>query len=162
MTTSLDETFFQKIRDGDAYITSELKNVPSGGDFNIHIENPANSGYRLLMRVATVESKVEATVHVHDEFDSISTGTELKTHSSLSEQDSPPFNAYQDSTYTAKNKHNHSIIGSGGGTGNASGGDASATLLVIRPGDDMVLHVHNDSSNSGDMSMKIVTVLIQT
>lgn len=165
MSQSIEETFFQKLLRGESYIVSEEKTVASGGTFNIHVENPSDSGSRVVIYNVSVRSKGAASVHVHDNFDSITPGTQVEVHSSEAESSGTsvsPVNAYQDSSKTETNTHGHGVLGAGGGGANSLGGELRTANSVLGEGTDFVVHATNDSADSEDMTITIVFFTVRT
>lgn len=163
MTQSLEEMYLTKLLNGEVHIASELfEDVADGDEANLHIENPDDSNKAAIVYSAALHSKGESTIEIHDNFDSISPGTQISTHNALSEMvgtDESVMNAYTDSTYDATETHSFDVIGSGGAGSNSLGGQSLPPLVVIRQGTDVVFSITNDSNSSRDIAITVVFII---
>lgn len=105
MNSVLDNDFIQSaLSDGQGYIVSSYGTIDASETFNLHIRNPHDDKIMFLINVFSI-IEGDASVEIHDTFDSTSNGTEITIQNSLLDSgagapDSGPFEAYQNSNFT--------------------------------------------------------------
>lgn len=147
----------RKIPDGEGYVASEKTSIGSGNSSNLHIRNPEGSNRAMWIVLINPTIKGESTFNMYDDFDSITDGTPVTLQNtnldSENIQDSGPFEAYFDSTFTPATDSllAGSVIGSGGSGGaNSLGGAGRYPPMRVEEGRELVMQLENDSASVKD------------
>lgn len=158
------ESYFDKLFDEQAFIGSRRKEVSaSGGTFNLHLKNPADSGKIFLVDSINVQTQGAAEVTIYDSFSSApSGGNDVMIDNMLlgSDNTSPDTGVGEvnsDVSFTATSDGEHSEHTSGSGQGlQQSGGTSSTAFLCISDGREIVIQVTNNTASAYDAAISVV------
>lgn len=117
-----------KTRKGDTYRVNVSKEVASDGTLSLQVEDPDNSGTRLVITSIKITTRGPVTIRTPRRFD-VTTGTSVSIENkNIGSTDSSVANAYQDSTYSNEDSVQIEYLGSGAGA-NLFGGGLTLMLL---------------------------------
>ena len=143
------EFVYGRIADGNAYLVPALLNIPAGESRNVHIRNPHTDKVMWFAAIRIV-AEGSNTFHIHDDFDSVTNGTEITVQNALMDEeggapDSGPFVAHKNSTYTSNQSYPVGFTETGGPTETNS---IDIISSAMEPNREIVFEISNTNSSS--------------
>lgn len=143
-----------KTRQGDSYRANVAKNIAAGGTLSIQLENPADSGRRLVITAIKITTTGPLEMRVPRRFD-VTTGTANDVENkNIGSTKSSVANAYKDSTYSNEETVEKEYLGSGTGANAFGGQDTDVTGSVLQE-ESLLVEVENTGSEADDASISI-------
>lgn len=143
-----------KTRQGDTYRANVSKQVASDGTLSLQIEDPPDSGRRLVITAIKITTRGPVQIRTPRRFD-VTTGTATNIENkNIGSTNSSVANAYQDSTYTNADVVQTEHLGSGSGANLFGGVDTDVTGAVLQ-GNSLLVELENLDSSARDMSITV-------
>ena len=150
--------FQKKIEEGKGFIVSRrFEGVASDSYVDIYLENPSNSGKKIHIEIVEVVSMAQAWVDIFKGNTVTASGTSIEpVNLNLGSNNSSVANAEYGGSYSTGKLISNTVC-PGGSHIRAVGGAAEVgEMVIIPPGQNILVRVTNKSAQTTDLSIRIL------
>lgn len=143
-----------KTRIGDAYRANVSKDVSADGTLSLQIENPTDSGTRLIITAIKITVTGQFELRVPRRFDDTQGSAVIIENKNIGSTKISAANAYKDSTYTNADDVETEYLGSGQGANAFGGQDTDVTGTVLQESS-LIIELENLDSSARNASITV-------